>query len=86
MSTTLIPPTRYEIRQSKGPARLLDTLADVAAALVRFPSERKAVLAVTGARQRRLNDVELRELARELRALRLLASQSESRSVRSWPA
>jgi hypothetical protein len=74
MSTTLIPPTHYQVKQPGSPTRPLKSITEVASALSRCHPGPKMVLAVTGARQRRLNAVELRELAGALRALRPLSS------------
>jgi hypothetical protein len=71
MSTTLVPPSYYLVKPRGRPARLYNTLTEVAAAI--YPLERTpaTVSAVTGSRHRSLTNRELRDLGRDVRALRL---------------
>jgi hypothetical protein len=73
VSTTLVPPSYYEVRSSGKPSHLYRTVADAAWAIVQSAPRAVAVSAVTGRRRRRLTDAELRELGRHVRARRELA-------------
>ena len=71
MSTTLVPPSYYIVRPRGRPARVYDTLTEVAAAIYALARMPATVSALTGSRHRSLTDAELRDLGRNVRALRL---------------
>jgi len=71
VSTTLVPPTHYEVRQQGRQPRLFKSITDVAAELLHRQSEPKTVFALTAGRRRHLIQWELQELGRELRLQRL---------------
>ena len=71
MSTTLVPPSYYVVKPRGRPARLYNTLTEVAAAIYLIARTPATVSAVTGSRRRSLTDAELRDLGRDVRALRL---------------
>ena len=71
MSTTLVPPSSYVVDPRGRPARLYNTLSEVAAAIYLLAPTPATVSAVTGSRHRSLTDAELRDLGRDVRALRL---------------
>ena len=76
MSTTLVPPSYYVVKPHGLPARLYNTLSEVAAAiylLARMPAN---VSALTGSRRRSLTDAELHDLGRDLGAVRLHAEKT----------
>jgi hypothetical protein len=63
VSTTLMPPSFYEVSSQVCPARLYRTLAAAAVAIARCAPERAEVCVVTGSRRRRLSERETQELA-----------------------
>lgn len=71
MSTTLVPPSYCVVKPRRRPARLYDTLTEVAAAIYLLARRPATVSAVTGSRRRSLTDAELRDLGRDVRAFRL---------------
>ena len=71
MSTTLVPPTYYEVKPNGRSSRIYRTIADAAWAVVRLAPTPTAVTALTGSRRRSLTDNELRELGRHIHARRL---------------
>ncbi len=73
VSTTLVPPSYYEVGPNGKPSHLYRTIADAAWAVVQLAPTAAAVSAVTGSRRRSLTDTELRELGQQVRARRLLA-------------
>jgi len=76
MSTTLVPPSYYIVKPPGRPARLYNTLSEVAAALYLLARTPATVSAVTGSRRRSLTDAELHDLGRNLRAVRLHADEA----------
>ena len=84
MSTTLVPPSYYVVKPRGRPARVYDTLTEVAAAIYLLARMPATVSAVTGSRRRSLTDAELRDLGRDLRAL-LLDPCTTSPAIASEP-
>jgi len=76
VSTTLVPPSYYVVKLRGRLARLYNTLSEVAVAIYLLPRTPATVSALTGSRQRSLTDAELRELGRNLRAVRLQAGEA----------
>jgi hypothetical protein len=76
VSTTLVPPSYYVVKPGGHPARLYNTLSEVAVAIYLFPRTPATVSALTDSRERSLTDAELRELGRNLRAVRLQAGEA----------
>ena len=76
MSTTLVPPSYYVVKPRGLPARLYNTLSEVAVAIYLLARTPATVSALTGSRRRSLSDAELRELGRKLRAVRLHADEA----------
>ena len=76
------PPASPRVdRGARGhPARLYNTLTEVAAAMYPLGARRRRVSAVTGSRRRSLTDAELRDLGRDVRALRLHTCTTSSAS------
>jgi len=81
MSTTLVPPSRYLVEPHGRPARLYNTLPEVAAAIYLLAPRPATVSAVTGSRRRSLTDAELHDLGQAVRSLRL-HTRSTSSAVR----
>ncbi len=71
MSTTLVPPSHYIVTPRGRAARVYNTLTEVAGAIYQLARMPATVSAVTGSRHRSLTDAELRDLGRNVRALRL---------------
>lgn len=71
MSTTLVPPSCYVVDPRGGPARPYNTLREVAAAIYPLAPTPATLSAMTGSRPRSLTDAELRDLRRDIRALRI---------------
>jgi hypothetical protein len=78
MSTTLVPPNYYVVKPRGRPARLYDTLTEVAMAIYLLARTPATVSALTGSRRRSLTDAELRDLGREVRAFRLHRGETSS--------
>jgi uroporphyrinogen-III synthase len=79
VSTTLVPPSYYEVRAHGRLAHLYPTIGEAAAAVLQLAPTVTAVDVVTGSRRRSLSDRELRELGRHVRARRLVAQQGGCR-------
>ena len=77
MSTTLVPPSYYVVKPGGRPARLYNTLTEVAAAIYLLAPTPATVSALTGSRRRSLTDAELHDLGQSLRAVRLSHAQQE---------
>jgi hypothetical protein len=73
VSTTLVPPSYYLVDPRGRPARLYNTLSEVAVAIYLLTPTPATVSALTGSRRRSLTDAELHDLGRNLRAVRLHA-------------
>jgi len=71
VSTTLVPPSYYEVATNAKPPHLYRTIADAPWAIVPLSQRAGTVGAVTGSRRRDLTDGELRALGRHVRARRL---------------
>ena len=82
MSSTLVPPSYYEVGDNGKRPQPYRTIVEAAWAVVHRPST-AAVTAVTGDRRRSLTDVELRELGQHVRAWRLLAERAERQGDRT---
>jgi hypothetical protein len=78
VSTTLVPPSYYVVTPRGRPARLYNTLPEVAAAIYLLARTPATVSALTGSRRRSLTDAELHDLGRNLRAVRLHADEAAS--------
>jgi uroporphyrinogen-III synthase len=78
MSTTLVPPSYYVVKPRGRPPRLYSTLREVAGAIYTLARTPATVSAITGSRRRSLTDVELRDLGREVRAVRLYTRTARS--------
>ncbi|MGO9495227.1 MAG: hypothetical protein ACLQA5_00700 [Solirubrobacteraceae bacterium] len=78
MSTTLVPPSYYLVDPRGRPARLSNTLPEVAAAIYPLARTPATVSAVTASRRRSLTDAELCDLGRAVRARRLQACTTSS--------
>jgi hypothetical protein len=78
MSTTLIPPSRYLVQSHGRPARLYNTLPEVAAAIYLLAPRPATVSALTGSRRRSLTDSELHDLGQAVRSLRLHTRNTDS--------
>ncbi len=78
MSTTLVPPNYYVVKPRGRPARLYNTLTDVATAIYMLARTPATVSALTGSRRRSLTDAELRDLGREVRAFPLHPRKTSS--------
>jgi len=76
VSTTLVPPSSYVLKPRGRPARSYNTLSEVAAAIYLLARTPATVSALTGTRRRSLTDAELRELGRNLRAVRIHADEA----------
>jgi len=75
MSTTLVPPTHYIVKQPGRSARVVKTIAQAAGAVVILGPTPAEVIAITGARTRRLTPAEQNELQTHIRAQRRAAAQ-----------
>jgi hypothetical protein len=71
VSTTLIPPSYYVVKPRGLPARVYNTLSEVAVAIYLLARTPATVSALTGSRRRSLSDAALHDLGRHLRAVRL---------------
>jgi len=78
VSTTLVPPSYYIVKPRGRPARVYNTLTEVAAAIYTLASTPATVSAMTGSRRRSLTHVELRDLGHDVRAVRLHARHPRS--------
>jgi len=78
MSTTLVPPSRYLVKPDGHPARLYNTLPEVAAAIYLLAPRPAIVSALTGSRRRSLTDTELHDLGQAVRSLRLHTRNTSS--------
>ena len=83
MSTTLIPPTRFEFTPYGGRTQRHETLAALAREAAATRPIGATVVAVTGERRRALTAREVRELSAELRAARHRA-ESRAREAQAW--
>lgn len=63
MSTTLVPPSFYEVSSQVRSARLYRTMAAAAVAVARCAPEHATVFVVTGNRRRKVSEREAQELA-----------------------
>ena len=71
VSSTLVPPSHYVVKPPDRPARLYNTISEVATAIYLLAPTPATVSVLTGNRGRSLTDAELRSLGRDLRAVRL---------------
>jgi len=78
VSTTLVPPSYYIVKPRGRPARLYNTLTEVAAAIYPLARTAATVSAVTGSRHRSLTHAELRDLGRSVRVLRVHMGNTSS--------
>jgi hypothetical protein len=79
MSTTLVPPSYYQVTPRDRPARQYPTAAKAAAAVLWYAPTPTAIAIVTGRRSRKLTDFELHRLRAEIRSLRLLERRRRER-------
>ncbi len=78
MSTTLLPPSYYVVKPRGHPARVYNTLTEVAAAIYALAPTPATVSALTGTRRRSLTDSELRDLGQKVRFLRVHTHNTSS--------
>jgi hypothetical protein len=69
MSTTLLPPSYYVVKPRGHPARVYNTVTEVAAAIYVLAPTPATVSALTGTRRRSLTDSELHDLGQNVRFL-----------------
>jgi len=85
MSTTLVPPSFYVVTPEGEAAREYRNVSEAAAAIVQRPRTQLTIAVVTGCRRRSLNERELHEFRRRIRACRLAAMEDRER-LRSVPS
>jgi hypothetical protein len=78
VSTTLVPPSYYVVTRRGRPARLYNTLTEVAAAIYLLAPTPATISALTGTRRRRLTDAELHDLGQDVHSLRLHTRNASS--------
>jgi hypothetical protein len=71
VSTTLMPPSFYAVRQRGRPAYIFETVREAAAALFDLAPAVTVVYAVTGSHRRSLSERELLEVGRHVKARRM---------------